>query len=95
MSHEKFIRYIPTCTYSILCTIQTLQENELFPRANTLGNTQNLSEKFIFEWDMPSILVVLSLFRNVEFLMSRRRKKLFPKVSPSKIEVKALGNKIR
>ena len=79
--------------YEIGCL--TLQENGLFPRANTLENTQSLSEKLIFEWDMSSILVVLSLIRNVEFPMSRRRKKLFLRVSPSKMELKVLRNKIR
>ena len=66
--------------YEIGCL--TLQENGLFPRANTLENTQSLSEKLIFEWDMPSIFVILSFIGNAEFPISRQRKKLFPRVSP-------------
>lgn len=54
--------------YEIGCL--TLQENRLFSRANTLENTQTLSEKLIFEWDMPSIFVVLSLIGNVKFPIS-------------------------
>ena len=71
----------------------TLQENGSFPRVNTLGNTQRSSEKLIFKWGIPSIVVVLSLIGNIEFPMSRQRKKLFPSALPSEIELNALRKK--
>ena len=51
----------------------SLQEKELFSRANTLGNTLVPSKKIISEKVLPSIVVVLSRIRKTQFPMNCRR----------------------
>lgn len=57
-----------------------------FPRVSILGNTQRPLGKLIFELDMLSIVVILTLIENVEFSISHQRKHLFPRAMLSEIK---------